>query len=358
MAMAVEAMGQLPRIDGLEVPFFPAMAATMDPAPDALRRLAGEFQPEAEKIDPTAYWIGLHFWVAERLSAAAVRDGFPTDSVTLRQARWLMYATCYLAGLEQRKYASLPAPDGMFAPPTAESTAGLATELKAIDDALAGLPDARFDLIAARLRAAPGVVAGDTMIVGSMLVNTAYNTFYLITIGEAPPLGDRNPSLQQYCEGNVVADPAKLLQIGYAEPVPDWLAAARKTYEEAAAQHPDELERVLVGAEPDDVAGGPNDLRTLWASAADIARSVWGSDATAGWTQAYYDVNMAGTVKWNWGLEAISFMALTALVQHDATLAGRALVGASLFDSAWGAFWYGGSAAPADEITLPIVTLA
>ncbi|SHN16505.1 hypothetical protein [Cryptosporangium aurantiacum] len=339
------------------LPFFPAMAEAMDPAPDLLRSLADEFHPIAEqrRLDPTASWIGFHFWLADRFNAAAMRNGF-TSGVTLRQARWLLYATCYWGGAEQRKYVAQPLPPEIFTPPTAESTSGMSAALAALDAAVAGSAADKFDLITTLLRTAPEAMKGDTAIIGSLLFGAAYDTFYLITIGEAPPLGQRNPLLRPYQADNVVADPTQFLEVGYADPIPSWLASARQAFEEAKGRNPAEFERILVGSAPGDVPGGPNDLRTLWASAPATASTNWGGDATGGWTQGYFNASMHGNVRWNWGLEAIALTALTGLLQRDAQLADRALVGNSLYVTAWSAFFFGFISASPDRITLPTPT--
>jgi hypothetical protein len=319
-------------VEGTEqLPYFPSMDAVMDPAPALLDQLVTEFAPvaKARNLDPTAYWISLHYFISEKFSADAMNG---VQTVPLRQERWILYATAYWGGFEMRKGYAQPLPAAYLASPTAASVAPLVAGNVALDAALAGTPADKFALIQSLLR---------LPIIGGMVGGTAYDNFYIMTIGEAPPLGERQPNLQALQPDNDIAYPDQFMRIDYADPIPDWLAAMRETYDEAKSNHPVAFEALLVGSAPGDVAGGPDDLRTLWFNSLATARTNWGGSATALWTQSYFNANAYGTVRWNWGLEATSEAALSALLNNDAATADEALVGNSLFLCAWSAFEYG-----------------
>jgi hypothetical protein len=319
-------------VEGAErLPYFPSMDTVMDPAPALLNQYVTEFAPvaTARKLDPTAYWISLHYFIAEKFSADAMNG---VQTVPLRQERWVLYATAYWGGFEMRKGYAQPLPPAYLASPTAAGVAPMVAGNVALDSALAGTPADKFALIQSLLR---------VPIIGGMIGGTAYDNFYIMTIGEAPPLGERQPDLQAFQPNNDIAYPDQFMRIDYAEPLPDWLANMRETYAVAKSNHPVEFETLLVGSAPGDVAGGPDDLRTLWFNSLATARTNWGGNATARWTQSYFDANAYGTVRWNWGLEATSEAALSALLNSDAATADKALIGNSLYLAAWSAFAYG-----------------
>jgi hypothetical protein len=332
---------------GEQLPYFPSMDAVMEPAPDRLDQFVTEFAPVAKErhLDPTAYWIALHYFISEKFSADAMNG---VQGVPLREARWLLYATAYWGGLEMRKNYAQPFPGGF--PGINLTEAGVAPMVNgtvALDTALAGSLSEKTALITRLLRSTPPGTGNP--IIGSMIFSTSYDNFYIMVISEAPPLGQRQPHLQPLKPNNDIAYPNDFLRIDYADPLPSWLANMRATYELAKTSHPAEFEALLVGA-PGDI-----DLRTLWANGKPTADAAWGGSATARWTQSYFNANAYGTVRWNWGLEATSLAALSALLNNDAATANKALVGNSLFLAAWSAFAYGFQAMSTNP--LPAVVL-
>lgn len=352
------------RVVGAEsLPYFPkSMGKVMNPAPQLLDQLISQFVPiaNARDVDPTVFWLAFHFWVADKFNGMAMGDGFD-QAITLEQARWLSYATCYWGGVEERKYYAQPIPlfyrtilASMNLFRSRESSVEeMVTGLMAMDAALAGPLADKHAEITYRLRASlPGPYG---QIIGRMIFSTAYDTFYLVIVGEAPPKGERPPHLKAFKFDLVVADPKVFMQIDYAEPLADWLVHLRATYESAKNRNPIEFEELLIGSAPGDVAGGPNDLRTLWAEGFDTARANWGGDRLDPWTQAQYDANMQGNVRWNMGLEAISLAALSALLDNDADLADKALGGNSRFVAAWYGFANAFTASGSVDAALPHV---
>lgn len=90
----------------------------------------------------------------------------------------------------------------------------------------------------------------------------------------------------------------------------------------------------------DGQAGEPS-LAEIWRDGFALAPQNWGSDFIAGMTQSYHDPFVRWSALYNFGLEAISRAAITALATQDADLARRTLAGNIVFDGSWGSLVLG-----------------
>lgn len=315
-----------------EPPWFPALAAVMDPAPDLLDSLASDFGPHAVGMNPDAYWTALHCYVTERLMDEVFERA--VDSAWLRRALWVSYATAVWCTRSWR-VAWMTLDASMTAPTTAEAVAPLAADLGSTSASV----NAGGKQALARLAEVLRVPA-----FRGALMGTAYNTGYLVVIGEAPPLGNRPPHVHLE-PGYVRADPGGLLDLSYGTPVPSWLTDSRERYERLVAEQPDLFQAAVTGG------SGEVDLTTLWKDGFAMGVQAWGNSLTES-PQDYYEPFFRWSVVYNFGLDAISRAAIVAVATGDEQLATRALAGNLLFNASWDAFPFG---VLDDTIDLPTI---
>jgi hypothetical protein len=179
------------------------------------------------------------------------------------------------------------------------------------------------------------------------LLGTAYNTGYLIVIGEAAPLGNRPPHVNLKT-GYVRADPERLLDLSYGVQVPSWLTDSRERYERLATDQPKLLRSVVEGGE------GTLALTALWKEGFGMGVQAWGNSLTEV-SEEYYEPFFRWSVVYNFGLDAISRAAIVAVATGDEELAAKALRGNLLFNASWDAFPFG---VLDDTIDLPSVGTA
>jgi hypothetical protein len=256
------------------------------------------------------------------------------DGEWLRQAMWVMYATAIWCTRSWR-VAWMELDASMTAPTTKEAVAPLAGDLGATSSALSAGGRATLDRLAEMLRV-PALRGA--------LLGTAYNTGYLIVIGEAPPLGNRPPHVQLE-PGSVCADPERLLDVSYGVAVPPWLTDSRQRYKRVAAEQPDRFRSVVDG----DRGAAP--LTTLWNEGFAMGIEACGNSLTEA-AQEYYEPFFRWSVAYNFGLVAISRAAIVAVATGDEELAATALAGNLLYNASWDAFPFG---VLADTIALPSV---
>lgn len=219
----------------------------------------------------------------------------------------------------------VPIDESFSLPTTADSVAGMAAELDSKLLALKTGGDAALERLDAVLRAATfhGAVFG-----------TAYNTSYLIVVGEPSPLGQR-PAHLRIEPGFVRADADSLLRVEYESRLPAYLARSRDLYATAEADGREAFRSVLDGG------AGATSLRQLWRDGFNLAPQNWGSDFIAAMTQEYYDPFVRWSALYNFGLEAIARSAIVALAHNDAETALQALAGNMIFDGSWGSIQLG-----------------
>jgi hypothetical protein len=322
-------------IDGTP-PWFPNLAEVMDPAPALLDAVATAFEPHVAGLDPDVYFTALHCFALGELMATAF-DG-TVDEAWHRQAAWVSYATGFWCTRAWRG-VWLQLDESMSVPTTETSVADLADELRPKTRVLeAGGGDAALGAMAAQLRVPTfhGAVYG-----------LAYNTSYLIVVGEPPPLGQRPPHLSIEA-GYVRAGADRFLDVSYQAALPGWLERAQDASDALAVDDPGALARVVDG-DP-----GSASLATVWRDGFELAPQNWGSDFISGMTQPYYDPFVRWSVLYNFGLEAIARFGVVGAARGDAELARRALAANVVFDGSWGSLVLGtldGTASLPDVVT-------
>jgi hypothetical protein len=162
----------------------------------------------------------------------------------------------------------------------------------------------------------------------------AYNTSYLIVVGEPAPLGQRPPHLS-IAPGFVRATGDAPFDIDYQAPIPAYLAESRDA---SAAIESANAGRFRAVIEQD---AGARSLAHLWKDGFELAPQNWGSDFIVKMTQAYYDPFVRWSVLYNFGLEAIARNSIVALANGDELLAAQAVAGNVIFDGSWGSIQLG-----------------
>jgi hypothetical protein len=298
-----------------EPPWFGSLAEVMQPSPDLLDSIASDFAPHAVGMDADAYWSALHCFVTERLTGEAFEG--TVDGDWLRRAAWVSYATAIWCTRSWR--LSWMELDAAFASPTtAASVAPLVADLEATVSALAAGGDAVLDRLAHMLRV-PAFHGA--------LLGTAYNTGFLIVIGEESPVGNR-PGHIKLDSGQVRADSDRFLDVSYRTDLPAWLTAAVARYDRLVADEGDLFRSVV---EP---AGESVGLAELWTQGFQQGVQAWG-ESLSGATQEYYDPFFHWSVVYNFGLDAISRAAIVAVATQDPDLAAKALAGNLVYNASW-----------------------
>jgi hypothetical protein len=295
----------------------------MDPAPDLLDQLVGEFAPLAAKLaSPDAYWLGLQMWMVDRLVGPAMTG--ETTATDLRRQVWPIYATAYWCCLEIQKLYGVPVGVqklGFSAqPPTEEFLQGFADKLAMREAALAKGGAECLRVLPEILREEPTTGA---------LHGMAYNAGYVVTIAEDPPLGQR-PKHLKIQTGELRINSRDFMRVDYGIPSPDYLKQWRTRFEAAVLAHPDAYEQIIVG-QP-----GEKNLRDLWHEAVIWGHHNWGADVTTQWVQGPYQENVRYSVILNFPLEAVSLAAFVALLNGDEEAAERAVLANALILGCWG----------------------
>jgi hypothetical protein len=313
------------RVEG-SPPWFPNIAAHMDPAPDLLNRIAAEYAPIAAEHDPGIVWWGLHNFAIDKLVGLALQGQLRDN---LREAYWVVYATGYWASLQQQRMRGVPSAiinlGVPIAPPSEMLVADLAAKHAVRAALLAGNGGALLDAIPGLLREAPGT---------GLLHGACYNAAATEASSEAPPLGVRSASLAM-TPGMVRVNPRDFMRFDYGIPAPDWLRAWRATYEASVRAHPETYERILAAD------GDLSDLRALWREAHAWGYNNWGKATEEKPSQSYFDSSTYWAVVFNFAAEAVAMAAFTALLEHDAEAAKRAITGNALLLGSWGSFVMG-----------------
>jgi hypothetical protein len=303
-------------------PWFPNLAAVMDPAPDMLDELLVAFAPSAERLDPDVCWTALHCFVLDRL----LEDVFTgsVDEAWVRRAAWVSYATGFWCTRSWRGVWA-PIDESFSLPTTADSVELMAGQISS------KLPAYRASGSVAIARAAE-LLRLETF--HGSVFGAAYNTSYLIVVGEPQPLGQRPPHLTIE-RGYVRADADHLLDIAYEAPIPGWLVDIREHYSALELTDAAAFRAVTEGA--DEAAS----LSDVWRAGFELAPANWGADFIVRMTQEYYDPFVRWSVLYNFGLEAIARASVVAVARQDADLAARALAGNIIFDGSWGSIQLG-----------------
>lgn len=316
-------------------PWFPSLAEVMEPAPDLLDDLASGFAPHAVGMDPDAFWTAFHCYITEQLMNEVF--GGDVDEAWLRRAIWVSYGTGIWCTRSWR-VSWMQLDPSMAVPTTAEGVAPLVHDLATTLAALNAGGTTALDRLAELLRlpAFHGALLG-----------TAYNTGYLVVIGERPPIGNRPPHVE-LPDGYIRASGGQLLDLAYTPTAPTWLADTVTRYERLVTDGDGRLARVIDGA------GGPDHLAELWRTGFEQGVTAWGNSLT-GATQSFYDPFFRWSVVYNFGIDAISRAAIVAVATGDESLSAKALAGNLIYNASWSAFPFG---VLDDTIDLPTVAPA
>jgi hypothetical protein len=290
----------------------------MDPAPELLDSLVAAFATTAASMDPDAYWTALHCFVMDRFAAQVLEGDNHHDWV--RRATWVTYATAIWCTRSWR--VSWMSPGDTFGITTTEETvAPLLAELTASVSALAAGPEAVTQRLGQTLRLPTfhGSVFG-----------LAYNSAYLIVVGEKPPVG-RRPDHLRFDDGFMTANADRLMALSYQAELPQWLVRLRQRYDDVQTNGPERFGTVIEG--PPDAP----DLSELWQEGYRQGIQNWSENATL-MTQDYYEPFVRWSLVYNYGVEAFARAAIIALAGDDPDLARQALIGNLLFTASWGAF--------------------
>jgi hypothetical protein len=298
-----------------DAPWFPALGNVLRKAPELLDRLLNRYAKVATSLQSqNSFWICFHMYVVTQLSAAAL-DG--ELDVSLEEAVWCSYATAYW-GLNEAKQMSGDGELSTLFQPQVPSEQDVAELVREIGDRLTALADDN-----AMLSALPTFV-GDRSNNG-MIHGFAYDSRYLMITGEAPPLGNRPPDVEQIVDGSVRMNRRDVLRVDYGITTPGWLTRARTAYEVAAE------EKASFEA-----AAAKVNAAELWIAGIELADAVWGwQDLSKRPRETYIDIFDAAVLL-NGTYEATALNGLTALATGDAAVARGAIQANAIAIGYWG----------------------
>jgi hypothetical protein len=284
----------------------------MDPAPEHLNRIVGDFMPIAEKmgVEDEEWWICFYMYASERLIGEEL-EGSP--SMTLREALWIIYSSVYWGFTTGKQN---------FSGPAREVTA--ATFQPFVTNALA-----RHAALASSdvLPALDGFLREDGY--NGLVYGFGYNSNYMVQIGDTAPLGIRPATLMGE-NGQTRANERDILRADYTRPIPQYLKTARVDLEVAVSRNLASYEALVRGTSPQ------NDLREMWKRGFARGKQNWGRpEALADWTQRFYDLILHGSFLSNFCLEGPALRGVTALITGDQEI-GRRVVRANAL---WVAYW-------------------
>ncbi|MDB5686022.1 MAG: hypothetical protein JWR77_611 [Rhizorhabdus sp.] len=300
------------------MPMLPDLAKVMPDTPALLDALATEFAPVAAKLaTQQSYWVAFNGWITNRLSGPALLGETPVNE--LGAQTWAVLASAYWGGMELRQNWGMP---------PAMERLGIKIS-RPFADLQKTLADAMIERMAALngggekcLQLLQKLLHDDTAM--GVIWSIAYNAGCQVVKTEDPPIGQRRPHRKPQPSA-VRINTRDFMRVDYDLPSPDYLKIWRSNFEKAVTAHPDTYEKVIVG-EP-----GQLDPRDIWKRGVVFGNKTWGGGANDMWTEAYYDDVLHWSTVVNFGVEAAGQAAFVALINRDAEIARRAVMGNALY---------------------------
>ncbi|NKI16446.1 hypothetical protein HCU74_03325 [Spongiibacter sp. KMU-166] len=305
-------------LDGMGVPAVDSLVSLAPASAKLYDELTKGFAPESAALNsPQSYWIAFNAWITNELSRRIMKTEV-SDS-EFGGFLWAAYASSYWGGMELREnWGMPPAMERLgiaLEPPYLETLDNLAATFNSRLSVMAQGNDKCLDYVDDLLH--------EDLNAGA-LWNTAYNAGCQVIKTEDAPIGQRRPHRRPQ-PSMVRINTRDFMRVDYELPAPEYLRVLRSAFEVAVTSQPETYEQIIVGKD------GQKDLREIWAGGVGFGNTSWGDGANDAWTDEYFDDTLHWSTVVNFGLEAVSLACFAALINKDADLARRAVMGNAMY---------------------------
>lgn len=302
-------------------PWFPRLAAVMDQDQALLDRLANEADAPGPDTSDAEF---LSTFLKPAVVTSQLAGG--TSAVPFRTALWLMFIQGFWSGVGlQAQLAQFGDAQGDMVKEASRKRELTDDEFVMVHDLLAPIHAALAGTSDDQFAALDAIVRLETF--WGCIYGAAYNIGFFGHALVAAPEGSRPEHIDVH-DDYVTCRADRFLDIGYREPTPDWLVAARQRFDDAKAAHPDRWAEILAGH-------GGSPLPEIWANGYRQSSTNWGGDSLEAWSQDAYDDMLRSTAAYGMQSEAVCMNALTVLLTRDPAEVSAALELAIIYAPSW-----------------------
>ena len=304
--------------DVIGVPTVAELAAIAPASPRLYEELTRGFAPIAKDLNtPKSYWIAINAWITDTLSGKIMGENI--SDAEFGEFLWAVYASSYWGGIELREnWGMPPAMERLgiaLEPPYTTTLQDFVTILRSRLSVMAAGKEGCLTYV-------PELLHED--LTAGALWNTAYNAGCQVIKTEDAPIGQRRPH-RRHRPSMVRINTRDFMRVDYELPSPEYLRILRSQFQCAITAEPDAYEALIVG-EP-----GQKNLREIWAGGVGFGNTTWGQGANDAWSEEYFDDALQWSTVVNFGLEAVSLAAFVSVINKDADMARRVVMGNAMY---------------------------